>query len=150
MELDLFQLQESADRQEYSTGHIDGSHSKYCQDDLVQKRLDSEWEVVCSHEKILMLDYDMKIIPEVFFEIKKLYEYTFQVKLQYEAYSSRNGNTHVILNLDRAMSEHERISWQAIFGSDPKREALSLIRLNAGQIDPIVLYMRKDRIKCLL
>jgi hypothetical protein len=44
----------------------------------------------------------------------------------------------------------ERIAWQAAFGSDPKREALHLLSVSRGELNPILLFMRKPEKQKLL
>jgi hypothetical protein len=43
--------------------------------------------------------------------------------------SRKPGHYHVVVELDREVTEGERIALQAIMGSDPKRELLSLLRI---------------------
>jgi hypothetical protein len=45
---------------------------------------------------------------------------------------SRNGNRHVIVILERTVSNEERLMLQAMLGSDRKRELLGLKQLRAG------------------
>lgn len=42
---------------------------------------------------------------------------------------SKGGNSHIYLKLGRAISPTERVALQAMLGSDPKREFLSLMRV---------------------
>ena len=68
----------------------------------------------------------------------------------YKASVSKGGNTHVIVHLRSAMDILERIAWQAAFGSDPKREALHLLSVSRGELNPILLFMRKPESQKLL
>lgn len=53
---------------------------------------------------------------------------------------SVSGNMHVWLRLSRPMDAASRIALQALMGSDPVREALSLLRLQAMSEAPIALF----------
>lgn len=60
------------------------------------------------------------------------------VKRLYTA--SQNGNEHRYLRLRKPLSVEARIALQAILGSDPKREILSLLRVVRGVAPAIVLF----------
>lgn len=53
------------------------------------------------------------------------------------------GHWHVVIFLAYELTHIERIMWQAIFGSDQKREALNAIRVKMGVADPIRLFRPK-------
>lgn len=53
---------------------------------------------------------------------------------------SVNGNTHMYIQLGQAMNDHERLILQACFGSDPRKELISLIRLQEGSKSFISLF----------
>ena len=57
-----------------------------------------------------------------------------------EAWRSRNGNTHIVLTLDRDYTPFERIIFQAVLGSDPVRELLNWKRVVDGSDNPIALF----------
>lgn len=61
-----------------------------------------------------------------------------------EAWRSRNGNTHVVLTLDREYSDFERIAFQAMLGSDPVRELLNWKRVLDGSDNPIALFRPRE------
>jgi hypothetical protein len=43
------------------------------------------------------------------------------------------------------MELYERMTWQAVLGSDRMREALNLIGLHNGVLNQVVLFMPKDK-----
>ena len=122
------------------TTHKD--HAEYVRAELVKNGEDKEWEVVVAENNTLLLDYDSKQVPEQFSLLKLL-----PLVKEFEHYESRSGNRHVVVYLSEPLGELSRIAWQAILGSDPKREALHMASLHKGNLNPIVLVMRKDRAK---
>jgi hypothetical protein len=62
----------------------------------------------------------------------------------YRRLKSRSGRIHVVISLSWDMPQAERIAWQAAFGSDFRREALSLAYAALGQMSPVLLYSRKE------
>lgn len=56
---------------------------------------------------------------------------------------SKNGNQHEYIKLDVALGPLQRIALQAILGSDPVREVLSVLRLNAGATASTALFETK-------
>jgi hypothetical protein len=125
---------------------------------LKEKGFADVWEVVLADDKMLMLDYDdmpvgsAPFLPEQFFRTLGILEQTPGQGRQtyYKASVSKGGNTHVIVHLRSAMDVLERIAWQAAFGSDPKREALHLLSVSRGELNPILLFMRKPEEQKLL
>lgn len=57
-----------------------------------------------------------------------------------EAWKSHGGNTHVVLTLLQDLTPQARIALQAVLGSDPIRELLSLVRVENDCQDPIALF----------
>lgn len=62
-----------------------------------------------------------------------------------EAWPSKNNNTHVVITIQDEMVIHERITLQAILGSDPTKELLNLARVKAtiGDHEACLLLMPK-------
>lgn len=54
--------------------------------------------------------------------------------------STREGHFHVTVTLEGVVSPGDRILYQALIGSDRKRELLSLIALRRGSPNPTVLF----------
>lgn len=60
-----------------------------------------------------------------------------------ESWISKSGNEHVVLHLQKPLPVEERIMFQAMLGSDGKREALNLNRVRRkqpGAQEDIVLF----------
>lgn len=57
--------------------------------------------------------------------------------------ASRGQHRHVVVTLGRDVSQFERIAFQAMLGSDLKRELLSFESLRAGQRHPTVFFEPK-------
>lgn len=107
-----------------------------------------DWEAVPANDHCLQVDLDLPereawlrinpIIPMLSRRIGS--------GLRMSHYSSKSGkHIHVIFVLPEPMPLMERMAWQAILGSDPKREALNLIGLNNGVLNQVVLFMPKER-----
>ena len=62
----------------------------------------------------------------------------------FTVHESKGGNTHALVRLTVPMDVYERIAWQAAFGSDPKREALHLLSVSRGELNPILLFVKKQ------
>ena len=135
------------------THAIGNDHALAAVQYLKEKGFADVWEVVLADDRMLMLDYDDQpegaapFLPEQFFRALGILEQMSGQRRQtyYQASASKGGNTHVIVHLTQPMDVLERIAWQAAFGSDPKREALHLLSVALGELNPILLFMRKDR-----
>lgn len=121
-----------------------GDHAAHVTRQLEESGEAAEWEVVLDNETTLLLDYDSPVLPEQFHTILSIIQQVHN-PCTYCAYKSRSGNTHVIVKLPSAMTQLERVAWQAAFGSDCKREALYLNRIVGGDTNINLLVMRKDR-----
>lgn len=104
-------------------------------------------EVVVASSDEIMLDYDTKNVPEVFLNVLQVMQtQRFRNgKTTYSLFQSKGGNCHVVVKLPEPIADVERIAWQAAFGSDPIREALSLVSVSRNVKSPVLLYMAKDR-----
>lgn len=108
------------------------------------------FEVVVAGEDELQIDYDHPFnekphYPKRFFEIVEVMRKAGLVR-SHARQESKNGRTHIIVRLWHPMSEVERVAWQSCFGSDPLREALNLVAIRNEVKNPILLFMRKDRV----
>ena len=137
--------------------HVLGNdHVLAAQKYLEDKGYANAWMVVVADDNMLMLDYDdapagsAPFLPEQFFLTLAIFNKAWGSDNYYEASVSKGGNTHVIVHLRSAMDILERIAWQAAFGSDPKREALHLLSVSRGELNPILLFMRKPESQKLL
>ena len=129
-------------------GTINKDHALAAQKTLDDNGYANEWQVVVADDYKLMLDYDDLAatdctLPEQFFNILGILEQMLGVAVYFTAHKSKGDNTHVLVRLTVPMPIVERIAWQAAFGSDPKREALHLLSVSRGELNPILLFMRK-------
>lgn len=87
----------------------------------------------------LLLDLDtpgaVEQYNKVFHVVDELYGVT-----KVESWSSKSGNVHKYLTLDRAVGPGTRLGLHAMLGSDGLREALALRRLNDGINEPSILF----------
>lgn len=59
---------------------------------------------------------------------------------------SKSGNIHlrVRFNDERTLTDIERIAWQAVLGSDPVREFLSMLRVEQNTESPVLFFEKPD------
>jgi len=135
-------------------GTIDKDHALYAEKYLRDMRLDDTWQVVVADDKTLMLDYDQRpydgTLPEQFWIMLGIFDQVVGSNNHFEHTASKGGNTHCVIHITSPMPIVERIAWQAAFGSDPKREALHLLSVSRGELNPILLFMRKPEPQKLL
>ena len=123
-----------------------GDSQKFCNAYLKSKGLDKFYEVFSATENCLLLDIDSRELPgQYFFGLEMLKKLDPKIENNKYFYRSRHGNIHVIIWLEQPMPIYQRIAWQSILGSDPKREALHMTHVDNGNMSPILLYMRKNR-----
>lgn len=56
------------------------------------------------------------------------------------------GRSHIVVCLERNVTDEERILLQACLASDPLREMLSLMRLRAGDEAPTIFFEKKTKV----
>ena len=109
----------------------------------------TDCDVVVAEKNQIFIDYDVEVFPLERFQTALSF---LEARLEkarpftWEKYRSKSGkHWHVLINLPIEMSELERITWQSIFGSDFKRDALSTISIARDVKNPILLFMKQDR-----
>lgn len=112
------------------------------------KKYDKDLEIVPAQTNQIQIDYDYDEIPKQFDDILFLLRERFpKGNLIWNKFRSASGkHWHVIIDLPEPISNQERIVWQAVFGSDYRREGLSLLRLIAQLENPSLLYMEKNKV----
>jgi hypothetical protein len=58
--------------------------------------------------------------------------------------SGAEGKWHAVVVLERAIGDETRVLYQAVLGSDRKRELLSIARIRCGIDDPILFFEKKE------
>ena len=144
-------------------------HFGFCQKKLRDTGLDASFFVEVATDRTIQIDYDFpyedtfynagleRALPRQFFDALEIFARMLDVdqhgnplpedKIKTAAWrklKSRSGHTHVIITTSWDIPQAERIAWQAAFGSDFKREALSLAYAAMGQRSPVLLYSRKE------
>ena len=105
-------------------------------------------EVVIGSNTQLLIDYDQEELPQERLDngLSFLRERVGKGELGYNTFRSGSGkHWHVVVEMPIEMTELERITWQLIFGSDHKRDALSVIGINRMVKNPILLFMHKNK-----
>lgn len=89
----------------------------------------------------LLLDLDNG--TEVYDKVLPVIAWLYGAK-EKQRWKSRNGNLHIEVTLRDRLPFEERVGLQAMLGSDPVREALSLKRAHEGQTEPSILFRPKS------
>src|SRR5215471_3037941 len=117
--------------------------------DQAQRFLDKEgahdWEIIVANDTELQLDFDSEREPERFLEVFGIFTEQYPIIGLRRTISKSGKGLHIRIYLQQPMEIIQRIAWQAALGSDVTREALSLISVAKGWLNPILLFeKRKD------
>jgi hypothetical protein len=124
----------------------DNDHVTHVTAKLHHDGTDKDLEIVLPKPNQLQLDYDSPKLPERFGEALDLLTQAYckvRESLVYTVTVSKSGNRHVTIDLPASVSPTERIAWQAIFGSDYKREGLGMMSIVRGIANPSLLIEKK-------
>jgi hypothetical protein len=126
-------------------------HETFCEAKLVAAGLDKDWKVEVATDRTIQLDFDIpfeQMLPKQFFDALEIFARMLDETktASWRHLKSRSGRSHVIIDLSWDMPQSERIAWQSVFGSDFKREALSLAYAALGQRSPVLLYSLKSEV----
>lgn len=99
------------------------------------------FEVVKSDEFTILLDLDGEEAKKRFDSMRSFLDQCFTIMGQ-EEWTSKSGgdHKHIKLILAGPLEVAERIAIQALMGSDPRRELLTLLNLKNGVENPSVLF----------
>lgn len=116
-----------------------GSLEKKNFDQEMEQAKKEGFEVIQSTADYLLLDLDT---PEQFAQFEKMLP---EVKKHFpcnisDRWYSKSGNRHVVVQLEAPLSFYQRLVLQAVLGSDPTREMLSLVRIKNGISEPSCLF----------
>ena len=104
-------------------------------------------EIILPQPCQLQVDIDSHTLPEHFEHCLKIIGQENPV-LCVGFTTSKSGNIHAYVELTNEFSDHERIAMQAILGSDPVREALTLQNLSdPDNKRPQFLFELKDAVR---
>lgn len=96
--------------------------------------------IVQGDDNTLLLDLDTPESRHQFNAMLPMVHDRFNVK-DYQTWSSKSGNTHVRLTIEKCATPMERLLLQAVLGSDVKRELLGMLKIRAAiSDDPSVLF----------
>jgi hypothetical protein len=98
--------------------------------------------VVLPEENQLLLDIDSPEAEAVYNKNKSRFITHIAVIINEERKTSRGGNTHIYVTLDRNIDKRERVLFQLFLGSDPTREMLSQVRIEHNDPHP-TLFIEK-------
>lgn len=123
-------------------------HAEEVTEKLKLDGLDKEFEVVLPKANQLMVDYDVTDMPERFQDALDMLTQAFcdiGARLLYRISRSRHGNLHVLIDLPRDIGDIERVAWQSVFGSDFKRDGISLMSIARQIKNPVLFFERKGQ-----
>ena len=108
-------------------------------DELKAAAAENNCGVVVPNDDELQIDLDT---PEAIAQYNTMMaDFKDQLKVrELDSWASKSGNRHVVVQFPQAVSNEMRIALQACFGSDPKREILSLMRVLNGSKYTSVLF----------
>jgi hypothetical protein len=101
-------------------------------------------EVLVATDRTLQLDLDSDSAYELFQSQLSRLNHVIDYG-EIEELSSKNGNRHVIIHLNKKLAVRDRILLQACLGSDPVREILSYRRVLQGDDNPVLLLRPKPK-----
>lgn len=134
---------------------LDAERYRESREQYVQRKKDEGFEIYTPEDNELLLDIDSEEAYQTFLvrferlkeEIEDAMGYDCG-SLIYKVYdSATEGHRHIIVTLPFEVNMHERIALQAVLGSDPVREMLSIFRVWQGDPYPTLLAMKGDRQK---
>lgn len=96
-------------------------------------------EVVTAHAGSLLLDLDTAEQLAQFERVLPTVERNFGI-VNVERWASKNGNTHVAVGINKALSAAQRVALEAALGSDPVRAVLCVGRIEQGVAEPSRLF----------
>ena len=124
-------------------------HNKYTENlaELIKQKESEGFEVIKPDPYKLLLDIDSPKLDR-FFELWWNTD-TLGCSLE-DFWKSKSGNWHVVLRSRKKLSPKTRVYYQALLGSDQKRELLSLARINRRQKNFSVLFKPPNNPKELI
>ncbi len=99
--------------------------------------------VVEGDDNHLLLDIDSKELDAKFWTVFSMMLDRFPG--DYERWNSKSGNWHFYITLDSPLPLLERIALQAMCGSDPRKEMMSLCSAMIGVTNPVLLFKPPQR-----
>jgi hypothetical protein len=116
-----------------------------------KKALEAGFKIVPARKATVLLDLDT---PEdvaryeaILERIQKPMGHAWGLK-EVERWKSKSGvGTHVHLEMTSDLNEYERVALQALLGSDPVRELISLMRMRHGVTHPSRLFRPQGEVK---
>ncbi len=99
--------------------------------------------LVMGHSTLLQIDIDYGSAFATTVELIRQFRHHIGAVHAYST-RSKSGNLHVFVQLAEPMRRQDRLFWQAVFGSDPVREALNWLWMRAGHRSECFLVETSD------
>jgi len=113
----------------------------------VSKARDNGFEIIWGSDTTLLLDLDTQEQVNRYTLVKKWIFKALNAG-ERETWTSKSGNTHVIIELSEPLSVEIRIALQMVLGSDLNRGAMEILQVIRGA-NPIALFKPDLKIKNL-
>lgn len=118
---------------------IEGNNSSKAAHEIAVK---NGWKVILPEANQLLIDIDNEADYQVWSRARHLIEKTLKIKKVVEtpSKSEKPGKWHITVDLGVTLTAAERITLQAMLGSDRMREILSFFRLQNTDSEPTLFY----------
>lgn len=133
-------------------GTIQHDHAEFARRKLEEQGHADEWEVVIADDYHLQVDLDdcgpiEHGLPERFHTMFDIFKKHIDPEAYVERHTTSKSGTgqHVIINTNQRLHPHARIAWQSILGSDCLREGLAMCSVWKHELNPILLFERKQQ-----
>lgn len=125
------------------SGEDKKDHLVYCRSYLLSAGLADHWEPVVCRQDQLFIDLDSPEAHNIFHDHWLIFKEHWP-KAEYKLTVSKSGNQHVIVELGMNVTDVWRVAVQACLGSDLKRELLHLVSFEKDELNPIILFEKKE------
>ena len=123
---------------------MSGDTKKRCleknSEDAIKWAAENDLTVLFPKDNQLFLDIDTNEDRDVFNRNRELVDEVYGIVDVQERSSRSKGHVHLIVTLRESITPLGRIALQAILGSDRRREAHSLRRLEDGEARPTLFF----------
>ncbi len=128
---------------------MSGDTKKSCpatnSDDAIAWAAENGLKVVLPNNNQLLIDIDNPYDRSIFEENRDIIDSVYGIEevVETKSRSGKSGKSHLIVTIKTPIQPLERITIQAVLGSDRRREAHSIRRLMAGEGNPTLFFEKE-------